>query len=239
METTHVYQVVRETWLTREPRGSAFLVAALATLFLCLTGFVYELNLGDARDWMAASGEAVFNRGESWRLLTTIFAHADLGHLMANSLLFFVLGFFLYGHFGPLLFPVLALVGGVMTNWIALKTYDPKTVLIGASGVVYWMGGAWLVLYFFLSRQKNLTQRILRTLGVAILLFMPHETFEPSVSYRTHFAGFGVGALTGLLQYATFRSTYLAAEVRETIVETDDPVLEPIETEVVNDQSST
>jgi rhomboid protease GluP len=217
--TSNAYQVIRATWLSRSPRESALIVAGGMTLLLALVSLFYEMNWWHARDLMAASGESVFGRGENWRLLTTIFAHGDLGHLLSNSILFFILGFFLYGHFGAWLFPVSALLGGALTNFLVLPTYDPRVTLIGASGVVYWMGGAWLMLYFLLSQQKNLMHRWVRTLGVAILLFMPSESFEQAVSYRTHFAGFAVGTLSGALQYLTHKSEYLAAQVIETVVE--------------------
>ena len=216
------YEIIRETWLSKKPQMSALFVATVSTFVLALFSLFHEINLFGLHDWMEASREAVFNKHEYWRLFTTIFAHADAGHLLSNSLLFFILGFFLYGYFGAWLFPVAAILGGALTNYIVLPTYDADIRLIGASGVVYWMGGAWLVLYFFLSKQKNLTQRIIRSLGVAIMLFMPAETFEPNVSYRTHLVGFLVGMGSGLIQYLTYRSVYLAAEVRDWVVEEPD-----------------
>ena len=220
------YERVSETWLSRPPDSSALLVSLAATLFLAFASAVYGLDLWHAHEWMPASGEKVFAQHETWRLLTTIFAHADLSHLLSNSLLFFILGYFLYGHFGAWLFPTAAVLGGAVANYIVLPTYDPEVFLIGASGVVYWMGGAWLVLYFLLSRQKNFHQRWMRTLGVAILLFMPSEHFEQGVSYRTHLVGFALGTVSGALQYLSHRSQYLAAEKREIIVEEIDPVLD-------------
>ena len=221
-KTSPGFEIIRETWLSRKPRMSALFVATVSTFALALLSLFHEINLFGLHDWMEASRHDVFVKHEYWRLFTTIFAHADAGHLLSNSLLFFILGFFLYGYFGAWLFPVAAILGGALTNYIVLPTYDADIRLIGASGVVYWMGGAWLVLYFFLSKQKNLTQRFLRSLGVAILLFMPGETFVPNVSYRTHLVGFLVGMGSGLIQYLTYRSVYLAAEVHDWVVEEPD-----------------
>ena len=214
-----IYEVVRETWLTRKPHSESFFVAMFATFSLAIGSAAYWQNWFHMADLMPATYQSVFTQHEYWRLWTTIFAHADLGHIISNSFLFFILGYFLYGYFGAKLFPLAALLGGGLANAFVLPSYEPEMTLIGASGVVYWMGGAWLILYFFLSRQKNLSHRILRTLGVGILLFMPAETFEPSVSYRTHFAGFVIGVLSGLFFYWRHRRKFLSAEVRQTIVE--------------------
>ena len=218
------YEVVRETWLTRKPRMEAALVAAMSTITLAAGSLVHELGLWGANKWMPASREAIFERGEVWRAWTTIFAHADAAHLVSNSFLFFILSYFLYGYFGWWVFPVSAFIWGGLANLWVLPSYAPDVNLIGASGVVYWMGGTWLILYFFLSKQKNFTQRWLRSLGVAILIFMPAEAFEPKISYRTHLAGFALGIVAGTLHYLAHRKRFQAAEVRETIVEQYDEI---------------
>ncbi len=198
------------------------MVASVATLLLLLTSVIFLLDVGGWQRLMEASYEAVYVRREWWRLWTTLFAHGDIGHLASNVLLFFILGFFLNGYFGWRMFPLGALLWGGVITLLVLPTYEPKITLIGMSGVVYWMGGAWLVLYFFLSQQKTRTERWMRTLGVAILIFMPAETFEPHVSYRTHFIGFILGMCAGGAHFLVHRARFLSAEVRETIVEYDE-----------------
>lgn len=219
---TH-YEVVRQTWLTLKPAADSGFVATLSSALLALGSLVYLYDLGSLKNWMAASPEAVFGRQEYWRLWTTLFAHADLGHFVSNAFLFFILGFLLYGYFGSRLFPLAAFLWGGLINLLVLTTYPIDTRLIGASGVVYWLGGVWLVLYFFLSRQKNLSQRWLRTLGVSLMIFMPAETFAPNVSYRTHFVGFALGLMVGGWHFWRNRDRFRQAEVREVIHEEPDP----------------
>ena len=210
------FVVVRETWLTKQPRSESLLIAAASTFALTAGSFLGWSKHGPG---LEASALDVFGKGEFWRLWTTIFIHADAAHLLSNAFLFFIFGFFLYGYFGLRLFPLSALFWGGVANAIVLKTYEPDIHLIGASGVVYWMGGVWLVLYFFLSRQKNIWHRSLRSLGVALLLFAPSETLQANVSHRTHFAGFCLGILFGFYHYARRRDEFLKAEVRETVYE--------------------
>lgn len=212
-----VVTVVRETWLTRKPHPESILVAAFSTLALVVGSFA-----GWSYPNLAATKRAVFEHGEWWRLWTTIFVHGDGAHLASNSFLFFIFAFFLYGHFGFFVFPIAAFAFGGLANALVLKGYALDVRLVGASGVVYWCGGTWLVLYGFLSRQKNWKHRVLRTTGVGLLLFAPAETFQPNISHETHFAGFALGCLFGWVLYLLNRKKYLAAEVRETIVD-DDP----------------
>lgn len=209
--------VIRETWLSRRPDPMGLAAAAFATLLLLGGSLLNWLLIERGFSGLAASGEAVFARHEYWRLWTAVFAHSDAGHLLSNSLLFFILGGFLAGHFGLTLFPGLAFVTGGLVNLFSVATYAPEIRLLGASGVVFWLGGTWLTLYLLLDRQRSWMQRTLRAGGVALALFVPSETFDPSVSYRTHALGFAVGVVTGLAWYLVHRRRFRSAEVVEWI----------------------
>ncbi len=215
------YTVVRRTWLSQKLDQIGVLSSAVATLFLVLGSFAYLKNFANAREWMPASFNQVFINHEYWRAWSTLFAHADIKHVLSNSFLFFILGSFLAGHFGLFIFPLLAFVMGGVTNLLVLQDMNVTTHLIGASGIVFWLGGFWLTLYLLLDTRRTLTQRMFRSVGVGLLLFMPSEAFDPSISYEAHFTGFLLGVLCGLIYYRYKKSDFKSAEVSETIYEFD------------------
>jgi len=206
--------VVTETLLSRKPARGSLVVAAASVALLLLGSLVYWTNaLGLAR-FLPASREAVFERSEYWRLFTSILAHADFEHFAANALVFGLLAFLLYGYYGALVFPVLSLANGALTTALSLTTYEPDTYLVGASGVVYWMGGFWLSVYLLVERRVGLGKRILRAVGFSLIVLIP-TVFEPEVSYRAHAIGFGLGVAVGLAYFAARKSTLRAAERME------------------------
>lgn len=219
VETSFVYTVVAATWLSREPRRQALAQTAATLLALVLGCTVYWTNWLGAGEWMSASAGDVFARHQYWRLWTTLFAHGDLKHLLSNTLLFYVLGYFLNAYFGGKVFPLAAFMMGGLINAFALRTYAPDTNLIGASGVVFWMGGAWLALYTLINTKLSLGQRTMRAIGVTLALFFPAEAFDPQVSYRTHMIGLALGIAWGLIYYYWRRQEFRAAEVLQTIAE--------------------
>lgn len=204
------------TWLNKRPKKSAGLLIAWMIVIIIAASIAYWQNL-DAKNLMPASRFEVMEQHQYWRLWSTLFAHADPGHLLSNSLTFFVVGYFLIGYFSLWFFPITALAIGGLTNWLALWTYPPEVRLIGISGVVYWMAGAWLVLYFFLDLTRTRTQRALRSLGVALAIFMPSSAFDPSISYITHLIGFFLGVASGAVYYYLNKQKFKAAEVYEVI----------------------
>lgn len=213
-----MHTVIRETWLSKRILPSSSLIAALSVLLLTLGSLIYSRNISDLAQFMAVSQEKIAS-GELWRLWTAIFAHADEKHLLSNVFLFFILGTVLTNYFGLVTFPVVAFLAGGLINAFAVATMAPTTTLIGASGVVFWMGGAWLVLYGLLDRRRSVMQRMLRAVGVGLLLFMPSEAFDPSTSYRTHLIGFLIGAAWGLIYFLWKRKEFRSGEVIEVILE--------------------
>ncbi|WP_413612639.1 rhomboid family intramembrane serine protease [Bdellovibrio sp. HCB-110] len=220
---TRSWTVIRATWLTKKPHGRGWFAAAWSVLALIAGSVLYWQDVAKASQWMPASRDFVFSQGEYWRLWTTLFAHADLGHLISNSLLFFIFGYFLAGYFGLVVFPITAFVLGGLTNAFVLLSYNPQVNLIGVSGVVYWMGGMWLVLYLLLDQQRTVLQRSLRSVGVALAVFMPSTAFDPQVSYRAHLIGFFIGVVSAVIYYWIKRPVFKAAIVSEVIVEEETP----------------
>ena len=168
---------------------------------------------------MLASPESVFTQHEFWRPWTTLFAHANEKHLFSNLVFFSFFGVFLSGYFGLFLFPFLGFLVGGLVNFIVLANMPAEAHLLGASGVVFWMGGAWLSLYMLIDLKRSLYQRALRGLGVALAVFMPSETFDPQVSYSSHFYGFILGVLCGVLFYVANRKKFARAVKTQLIIE--------------------
>lgn len=214
------YTVIRRTWLSQRLPKWAPLVGAISTLILVLGGIWYSSGTAN---WMAATGDQVFGAKQIWRLWTTLFAHADEKHLLSNSFYFFILSTFLVGYFGRLTFPIAAFVFGGVTNLIVLLMMKGQVQLIGASGVVFWMGGVWLTLYFLLDRRRSIFQRTLRSIGVGLLMFFPSEAFDPTISYQCHLVGFILGVAWGFVVFYSRKAEFRAGEVVQIIVEEETP----------------
>lgn len=199
--------------LAEPPRPNSLLVALTATSLLWLVS-AYAWNQGDrVAELLAADSTKIWDASEAWRLLTAVAVHADGSHLLANSLLFCLLAYLLYGYYGFWVFPVATGILGATANWLALWTYLPQRVrLVGASGVVYLMAGFWITLYVLVERRYPLRRRLLRCAGVFLVVFLP-TTVEPTVSYRTHWIGLALGVTFAAAYFLVFRERIRRAEV--------------------------
>lgn len=207
---------ITENWLTRKPSRFAYGVTVALTLFLFAASFLFFRDLFGSATWMPASREMVFQNHQWWRAWTALFAHADGSHLISNAVLFIPLTYLLVGYFGLIFFPIIGLASGGLINLIVLQAMPAQTELIGVSGVVYWMGAAWLTLYLLIDGRENWRKRFASAIFLSIILFIP-ETYKPQVSYLSHLIGFILGAVSGLILYAIRRRAFRAAEVKEYI----------------------
>lgn len=210
---------LRQTWLTRRPNPNAEMIAVATSLLLLLSSFLYWANIFNAQSWMPASREQIFDQHQYWQAWTALFAHADIAHLLSNVLLFYFFGSFLAGYFGALSFPLATFFFGGVTNILVVASMPPSTQLLGVSGVVYWLGGAWLVLYALLERRLSVYKRTIRAMGVGIILFIPTEAFDPTISYRSHAIGFAFGLAWGVGYFLWKKRELRAAEDFELVWE--------------------
>jgi membrane associated rhomboid family serine protease len=128
-----------------------------------------------------------------WISFAAMFVHADLGHLLSNLLLFIPFAALLQAHYGRAVFPWFGLLIGYLTHLAVLLIKGDGYSLVGASGMVYGLGALWLGLFILHGNRYALQDRIIRSIGVMLILLFPTQ-FMPEVSYLAH----GIGFLMGL-----------------------------------------
>lgn len=209
-------RVLIKNWLTQRPPYSGLLTTLLMTLILFLAGLLYIHEWPFFREHMSASYNSVFEGKEYWRLWSTLWAHGDEEHLLNNALLFIPLTYLLSSYYGSWLFPFWGLVCGGLINAVVLQTMPPAIHLIGMSGVVYWMAGAWMSLYFFIDRRRGPRFRFTVVVSLLAMVLMP-QNYMPQVSYMAHFVGYVFGAVAGALWYKTHKMSFLQSEIYDEI----------------------
>lgn len=193
--------------VTRVLVGAIVAVALLGT-----TGVV------DARTFGLVP--ALVGLGEWWRLVTSAFLHGGLVHLAFNGLLLWRLGQMLEPALGPATFlgvTASGLAGGglgvVGLSWLVVATplrdlpvaagvlgAGPVTITVGASGAVFGLMGAVLVLL----RRRGIDPWATSegsTVGALVLLNLVLTFAVPSISVGGHVGGLlGGGAAAALVR---------------------------------------
>lgn len=195
-----------EDFLPAPPKKKGFLqqIPTLASLNPALLFFLLFLILSflfwnyDIQDELWASRYSIFVKKEYWRALTAIFIHADMKHLLDNSLLFLIFGTLLYYFYGSFVFPFCSLIVGIVTTLLSAYYHEPYIRMLGASGMVYGMVAMWIVFYVTYEIRYSFYLRVLRAVGFALVILFP-TSFHEEVDYMAHAIGFGIGTLAGIL----------------------------------------
>lgn len=148
-----------------------------------------------------------FTFGNSYTVLTAIFIHAGVWHLLINMLLFFFTGIFVEARINHIKFLLLYLLSGVGGHLLLLLfNSEALRPAIGASGAVYGILGASLVLKFYNQTNPTfpkignqvfsggLPTRWLFGLFI-IAAYNSLIVLEGGIAHEAHLGGFIIGAL--------------------------------------------
>ncbi|MFE9042844.1 rhomboid family intramembrane serine protease [Streptomyces sp. NPDC012421] len=162
------------------------LVLALGDRFvdeLVLIGYAYNPLLGEV------VGVA---DGEWYRLITSTVLHQEPWHILFNLLGLWVIGGIVEPELGRSRYALLCLLSGLSGSVLAYVVAAPNQPSLGASGIVYGLIGAWVVL----ARRRRHDMRPV-ALFVALSLLMTFT--RPGISWEAHVGGLVAGALVTLV----------------------------------------
>lgn len=178
------------------PYISIILVAWNVILFLICT-FTGELLYNEG----GLSPALCFDDREYYRLVTAMFLHADIQHLLNNMVLLGGLGAMLEpetGHTGFCILYFLSGLGGQAVSLVyKMLTGEWYVVSIGASGAVFGLVGVLLAMSLCWSRRMpHVTwQRILIVVAYSIYSGVQ----AAGIDNAAHIGGFLTGAVSGFL----------------------------------------
>ena len=132
---------------------------------------------------------------EPWRMVTSVFVHSTglLFHVLLNMYTLWIFGQLLEGLLGRGRFLALYLISGLAGSVGVLWLGDPLTGVVGASGAIFGLMGAFLVIQRRLG--GNATQLFV-LVGINLVIgFVPGF----NISWQAHLGGLIGGALVGLI----------------------------------------
>ncbi|MFD3755825.1 rhomboid family intramembrane serine protease [Streptomyces sp. NPDC058622] len=162
--------------------------------------------LGRYADYYGAPVQGV-SSGEYHRLLTSVFLHAEWWHVIGNMLALWVIGGPLEAALGRARYLAVYLLSGLGGSALVYLLTAPNVPTIGASGAVFGLLGATVVLA---RRLRYEVRPVLVMVGLMLLLsFVSFGSLR--VSWQAHVGGLVTGALValGMLLPAAGRSRTL------------------------------
>lgn len=169
-------------------------------IILCFLVTFFFLAVPSIADFLVYSGRQLVY-GAFWTLITALFVHANLVHLIGNMVFLYVFGNAVERSVGGKMMMVIFFVGGVGSFLVSTLYYGYDCVMVGASAAIFTLAAVSMLikplklslLFFFMP------------LGlVAILLFIfnlfaVHLSLGGNVGYAAHVTGFLIGIPFGIV----------------------------------------
>ena len=157
--------------------------------------------------------DLVINFGYYYQLLTSMFIHADLAHIVGNMLFLFIFGLRGEEMFSLPEYLSIYFLGGLTGNLLSLLLLPSTTISVGASGAIFAMFGAAII-----YARRSFRQSVIGALIYAFFLLFLSSGI--GVNNFAHLGGLATGLVIGYV-LATRRKP----EVRYTVNYSYSPLL--------------
>ena len=162
--------------------------------------------------------------GEYWRLLTPIFLHGGLMHVVFNSFSLVIFGPVVEKILGKIKFISIYLLSGILANVATLYLGGVYYLHVGASGAIFGIFG---VLAYMIWARRDLIDRANSQLVVTIIIIALVMTFvNPGINIFAHLFGFIAGMALAPL-FLIGAKPFVQNYHRRDVYDNDEPSFNP------------
>jgi len=133
-----------------------------------------------------------------WTIVTNMFVHGSFWHIIANMLALYFFGTYLSRLVGERMFLLTYFGGGVLGNILFIFLAPSLSIGIGASGAIYSLGGALMVMRPSL-KVYAFPIPVPIPLWAAVIGGFLLVSFLPHVAWQAHLGGLVFGLIAGYL----------------------------------------
>lgn len=138
------------------------------------------------------------DEGQYWRMISAMFLHIGLMHLLNNLTLFVIFGYLIEPFIGSVRFVGLVILAGLGGSVLSYSTIEYTAISLGASGIVFGLFGWYLVAPFLYKSMADSKTLLLIFTPIMVVNFLLGFILS-DVDNAGHFGGFLAGVLLAFL----------------------------------------
>jgi len=150
-------------------------------------------------DW-GSNVTALTLSGDWWRLITCIFIHFGIIHLVMNSYALYMAGVYLEPMLGKIKYIIAYLATGIFASLASLWWHSEGVNSAGASGAIFGLYGIFLALLFTNLIPKQMRSSLLQSIGVFVVFNLIYGT-KSGIDNAAHIGGLLSGMIIGFIFY--------------------------------------
>lgn len=178
------------------------LIASSSVIYLFsafLSQSLIDMDRQTLVDMGALFGPYTVLKGEWWRLLTAMFLHGGMTHLLMNMFSLYLIGRGAEMYFDTKSYLSIYFFSGLIGGLVSLYMH-PVSVGVGASGAIFGVFGA-LAGFFLAHRDKiaSHSKAFMKDFGIIIAINLVIGLSIPSIDVSAHIGGLIVGFIGGFV----------------------------------------
>ena len=181
----------------------------LTLIFLNVINF-FIFNLALPEEYIlnfVQINEKIINEYEYWRLITSMFLHADILHLFSNMIALLLFGATVENnrYVSKLEFILIYFISGLIGNLFTLLLLPTYAISLGASGAIFGLIGA----AFIILATEN---RALLPIALLYIAYFIFASLSPGINIWAHIFGLIGGMLIGYIIFSRRKKLILTYE---------------------------
>lgn len=170
----------------------------LIILCILVSATIWIYGNNQIVDYFAYSGENI-TKGRIWTVITGLFLHSDLTHLLGNMIFLYIFGNTLENEIGERWVLIPFFVGGITAFLLSSLFYNPAIYMVGASAAIFS-----LTAIVMLLKPMKFSFYFLMPLGLVAIIYFIINLYSVytgsmgNVSYIGHLIGFVIGVPFGI-----------------------------------------
>ncbi len=168
-------------------------------IFLNILVFIITLFLGSyIYEKGALIYENIINNGEYYRLISSMFIHGGLQHILGNMLSLVFIGSIVESHIGHLSYVALYMGAGIIGNIVSLwyeHIARASWISYGASGAVFGIIGAFIIIAIRGRKTLRKGSTLLIRTGLFTFYSIYSSFADEGINYAAHMGGLVFGIL--------------------------------------------
>lgn len=142
--------------------------------------------------------------GDWWRLITNVFIHFGIIHIVMNTYAFYTVGVYLEPMLGKTRYITAYLCTGVLASIASLWWHKDGVNSAGASGAIFGLYGVFLALLFTNLIPKQMRIALLQSIGIFVAYNLVYG-MKSGVDNSAHIGGLVSGLVIGFIYYLGLR----------------------------------
>jgi rhomboid protease GluP len=140
---------------------------------------------------LAQINTRILNNNEYYRLITSMFLHADFMHIFSNMIALLIFGATVENNYSKIEYLLIYFISGLIGNLFSLLLLPMNSISLGASGAIFGLIGAAFIL-FTMDGDKTII-----FLGLLYLIYFIVASLAPGINLWAHLFGLIGGLIFG------------------------------------------